>query len=496
VLGQCKEWDECLPFCRAAYSAAPNLIHGFSPFFVAHLREFQTPLESILTIPVEEFDDPHDYVSKAALYTRKTMEFLREKRNQYKQKVVDRANQGMRKDHQYAVGDLVLVFVPVRPKEGSKKLSAYRWHGPHAIEARHGLSTYIIKLCHSDKDLSTYRVVNHSRLKPYKDGEGVTQVKQYLSKGIASKEETQEMIESFDRMLVSPALLDAEQLGAFGTVQIQGEPVLLQPTGLVLPVSAEEGIDEASGVDMTWAWEQGEGALIDEERGPGRGRWVTDKPAAPVSGPSADQGSSATMARRFLAGHAGSQEKEGDDDEEDACESLGKEFNEEDEDDAISIQAKIATPLGCVSVVLEEDRTVKQIAAKYFMTIAKLVGLNKFSNPGWTPAVTGLLKSKDGVGQSILRRGSVIWIPESHHHAGQVGGQAVVEHEVHSIVKSRRVGKNKEYLVHWSPSTVDASGNQVVMQEWPDSWVKSHDLNCDDKVTAFECGQSSSIGMG
>ncbi len=34
---------------------------------------------------------------------------------------------------------------------------------------------------HSDKDLSQYRVVNMGRLKPYKDAEGITQVKDFLS---------------------------------------------------------------------------------------------------------------------------------------------------------------------------------------------------------------------------------------------------------------------------------------------------------------------------
>ena len=50
VLSRNKEWDECLPYCRAAYSAAPNLIHGYSPFFVGRMREFRTPIEVILTV--------------------------------------------------------------------------------------------------------------------------------------------------------------------------------------------------------------------------------------------------------------------------------------------------------------------------------------------------------------------------------------------------------------------------------------------------------------
>ena len=177
------------------------------------------------------------------------------------------------------MGDLVLIFVPVRPKAGSKKLSAYRWHGPHMIESKHGPATYIIKLLHSESDLSHYRVVNQSRLKPFKDEEGITQIKSFLSKEIAPKQQTREMIESFDSVTVDPSSVDPT-LGRDGEIEIGGETVALFPTGLSLPVEEiKEGTFE--GVEYKWAWEPGEGAIVDEERGPGRNQWVTDKPPAP-----------------------------------------------------------------------------------------------------------------------------------------------------------------------------------------------------------------------
>ncbi len=404
------------------------------------------------------------------------MEFLQNKRDQFKQSVIDRANRDIKKDHLYNSGDLVLIFVPVRPKAGSKKLSAYRWHGPHAIESKHGPATYIIKLLHSDSDLSRYRVVNQSRLKPFKDEEGITQVKQFLSKDIAPKQQTKEMLESFDSVTLNPETLD-ESLGRYGEVEINGRKVVLLPTGLSLPhEDVKEGVFGPH--TYQWAWEPGEGSIIDEDRGPDRDVWITDKPG--VGSPQPDPGTG-TLADAFIKSLKQKPTVE------------NREFDERDEDDPVLAHSRIMTPVGCTAIVVAEDQSIKQLAKKYGMSPTKLMGANQ-PNPCWKPLSSAAGRTTH-FGDRMVKMGWVVWIPDAHFSSSEKK-EVVTYSAVDAILGERRVNGIKEYLVKWEPTTKKGKKGVEITEFWDDSWESEEKMNCPLKIQEFEDTRASSIGMG
>ncbi len=61
-------------------------------------------------------------------------------------------------------------------------------------------------------------------------------MKDFLSKQIAPKRQTQDMLDAFDAVTVDPEIAKRD-LGRFGEILIDGKPVTLRPTGLSLPVN-------------------------------------------------------------------------------------------------------------------------------------------------------------------------------------------------------------------------------------------------------------------
>ncbi|GBM71941.1 hypothetical protein AVEN_163093-1 [Araneus ventricosus] len=52
-----RNWDTILPFVTFAYNSAKQDTTGFSPFFLVHGRDFETPLDVILPHDTENHAD-------------------------------------------------------------------------------------------------------------------------------------------------------------------------------------------------------------------------------------------------------------------------------------------------------------------------------------------------------------------------------------------------------------------------------------------------------
>jgi hypothetical protein len=161
-----RNWDTILPFVTFAYNSAKQDTTGFSPFFLVHGRDLQTPLDVIFPQCTESHGD--DYVQR--LITR-----AEEARQLARLHILDSQATNKRrydKRHRpvnYNIGDLVWVFTPVRKVGLSEKLLR-RYFGPYRITRRLSDVTYEVEsMEESSRRRRSKDVVHVLRLKPYLD---------------------------------------------------------------------------------------------------------------------------------------------------------------------------------------------------------------------------------------------------------------------------------------------------------------------------------------
>ncbi|UYV84620.1 hypothetical protein LAZ67_X002854, partial [Cordylochernes scorpioides] len=109
-----KNWDEVLPFVTFVYNTAKQETTGFSPFFLAHGREAETTLDSLL--PYHDNDNVGDYVEHLITKAEEARHLaqLHLYRGQEKDRVYyDRKHRPV----DYNVGDLVLFCHTLRCKQ-------------------------------------------------------------------------------------------------------------------------------------------------------------------------------------------------------------------------------------------------------------------------------------------------------------------------------------------------------------------------------------------
>ncbi|GBM97172.1 hypothetical protein AVEN_153481-1 [Araneus ventricosus] len=112
-----RNWDTILPSVTFACNSATQDTTGFSPFFLAHGRDIETPLDVIL---------PHDTENHADYYVQQLITMAEVARQLVKLHILDAADK-RRYDNRhrrvnYNVFDFVWVFTPVRKFELSEKL--------------------------------------------------------------------------------------------------------------------------------------------------------------------------------------------------------------------------------------------------------------------------------------------------------------------------------------------------------------------------------------
>lgn len=161
-----RNWDTILPFVTFAYNSAKQDTTGFSPFFLVHGRDVQTPLDVIF---------PHNTENQDDSYAQQLITRAEEARQLAKIHILDaQATDKQRYDERhrpvsYSVGDLVWVFTPVRKVGLSEKLLR-RYFGPYRITRRLSDVTYEVESIERDRRRrDTKDIVHVLRLKPYSD---------------------------------------------------------------------------------------------------------------------------------------------------------------------------------------------------------------------------------------------------------------------------------------------------------------------------------------
>ncbi|UYV76014.1 hypothetical protein LAZ67_13002151 [Cordylochernes scorpioides] len=124
-----RNWDSVLPYVTFAYNTAKQETTGFSPFYLVHGRDVETPLDTILTYREEA--NLEDYVESLVTNAEDARQLAR--LNILKAQGKDKSRYD--KSHrpvQYRTEDLVWVYTPVRKQGLSEKLLK-RYFGPYKV---------------------------------------------------------------------------------------------------------------------------------------------------------------------------------------------------------------------------------------------------------------------------------------------------------------------------------------------------------------------------
>ncbi|UYV66772.1 K02A2.6-like, partial [Cordylochernes scorpioides] len=170
-----KNWDSILPYVTFAYNTARQETTGYSPFFLVHGREVETPLDSIL--PYQPAGTAEDYVGHLVTNAEDARMLARLNILQAQSKDKERYD----KKHQevtYKEGDLVWVFTPVRTVGLSEKLLK-RYFGPYRVIRQISSVNYQVEgVTNTRRRRKTQDIVHVVRMKPYHDPEVQEQIAQ------------------------------------------------------------------------------------------------------------------------------------------------------------------------------------------------------------------------------------------------------------------------------------------------------------------------------
>ncbi|UYV77011.1 hypothetical protein LAZ67_14002809, partial [Cordylochernes scorpioides] len=121
-----KDWDRILPFVTFAYNTAKQESTGFTPFFLVHGREAETPLDVLFPKLLPEDDDFIQTLGARADEARK----LARIHSMRSQGSNEHRYDAHHRNIIYQPGDLVWIFIPVRKVGYSEKLMR-RYFGPY-----------------------------------------------------------------------------------------------------------------------------------------------------------------------------------------------------------------------------------------------------------------------------------------------------------------------------------------------------------------------------
>jgi len=161
-----RDWDVMLPYVVFSYNTSVQESTGFTPFYLLYGREARIPLDLALGVsadgllPEEEASLPHDKRLVRTLQKARQTVNLRMEHVKMKQK--ERYDEG-RREVKFSIGDLVLIYKPIRKVGKSDKL-LHRWLGPYRVIKETTPVNYEVKLC-SGKGKSD--IVHVCRMKPF-----------------------------------------------------------------------------------------------------------------------------------------------------------------------------------------------------------------------------------------------------------------------------------------------------------------------------------------
>ncbi|UYV71173.1 hypothetical protein LAZ67_8002033, partial [Cordylochernes scorpioides] len=220
-------WDSILPYVTFAYNTARQETSGYSPFFLVHGREVETPLDSIL--PYHPAGTAEDYVGHLVTNAEDARMLACLNILQAQSKDKERYD----KKHQevtYKEGDLVWVFTPVRTVGLSEKLLK-RYFGPYRVIRKISSVNYQVEgVTNTRRRRKTQDIVHVVRMKPYHDPE----VQEQIAQGHVT--DYCRMVETRSGKMQDPAQerIKAEesakpQLGATIGGDASSDPVVLNP---------------------------------------------------------------------------------------------------------------------------------------------------------------------------------------------------------------------------------------------------------------------------
>ncbi|UYV73826.1 K02A2.6-like, partial [Cordylochernes scorpioides] len=158
-----KYWDRILPFVTFAYNTAKQESTGFTPFFLVHGREAETPLDVLFPKLLPEDDDFIQTLGARAEEARKLAR-IHSMRSQ------DSNKQRYDAHHRniiYQPGDLVWIFIPVRKVGYSEKLMR-RYFGPYKVTRKISDVTYEVETFGNQQGRRKAKDLVHiCRMKPY-----------------------------------------------------------------------------------------------------------------------------------------------------------------------------------------------------------------------------------------------------------------------------------------------------------------------------------------
>lgn len=133
-----KTWDEVLPYVTFAYNTAPQETTQMTPFELVFARPASTMLDAML--PHVDDGSTHGDVANFLQRAEEARQLarIRIKEQQYTD---SRLYNLRRRDQQYAPGDRVMVWTPIRRRGLSEKLLR-RYFGPYKITRRLGPLVY------------------------------------------------------------------------------------------------------------------------------------------------------------------------------------------------------------------------------------------------------------------------------------------------------------------------------------------------------------------
>ncbi|UYV74371.1 hypothetical protein LAZ67_11003263 [Cordylochernes scorpioides] len=162
-----KDWDRILPFVTFAYNIAKQESTGFTPFFLVHGREAETPLDVLFPKLLPEDDDfiqtlgarAEEAQKLARIHSMRSQDSNKQRYDAHHRNII------------YQPGDLVWIFIPVRKVGYSEKLMR-RYFGPYKVTRKISDVTYEVETFGNQQGRrKTKDLVHICRMKPYLDPE-------------------------------------------------------------------------------------------------------------------------------------------------------------------------------------------------------------------------------------------------------------------------------------------------------------------------------------
>ncbi|UYV71491.1 K02A2.6-like [Cordylochernes scorpioides] len=161
-----------LPYVTFAYNTAKQETTGFSPFYLVHGRDVETPLDTILTYREEA--NLEDYVECLVTNAEDARQLARLNILKAQEKDKSRYDKSHR-PVQYRAEDPVWVYTPVRKQGLSEKLLK-RYFGPYKFVRQLSEVTYEVEaLERRPRQRNIKDIVHVLRMKPYRSPEEQTQ---------------------------------------------------------------------------------------------------------------------------------------------------------------------------------------------------------------------------------------------------------------------------------------------------------------------------------